>query len=501
MASIEITSVGSDLQIVSYGSIATYPKGNINISLRPKFILIKDGTETVQTISNLSNTLPAAASFPELFVLIKGLVAVVAPSGGGGGITAESDPTVSAAAKGITSTQVTNWGAAFTNMHTHGNKAVLDLLTSQHLTDIGTNGTAITNLKAGSAETIASLKTAIDGLTTGKANASTMNAVLAVLGIDSSGNPTVDADAIIDTLSEMLVAFQTYSEGVNIATHFTNLTNSISAEVTRATAAEGTKEPSIALGTNAQYWRGDKTWQPFPAQGSVDFSTIKRVSYYEAQGNGTAMNSLGLAMTAQGTATSRNVSTTNAYSRLKRTGYVGATTADAPAGLIGSNFQCFSGNYYAMRSEFCLQVYNVAHRYTIGMGASIAHTSNYSTQFNRVQMFANPGDLTFKIVGANATTVGTVVELGPNFPCNTQGVDVYDVTFVCEIGATTVFYRVVRTTLNTNTGITETYTATGTVDMAPASTVLLQPQIVASNAASAVAASVDIMFVRLITDN
>jgi hypothetical protein len=31
--------------------------------------------------------------------------------------------------------------------------------------------------------------------------------------------------------------------------------------------ALGTKEPTIASGTTAQYWRGDKSWQPFPSTG------------------------------------------------------------------------------------------------------------------------------------------------------------------------------------------------------------------------------------------
>ena len=39
-------------------------------------------------------------------------------------------------------------------------------------------------------------------------------------------------------------------------------------------SAWNAKEPAIASGTISQYWRGDKTWQPFPAQATVDQSII-----------------------------------------------------------------------------------------------------------------------------------------------------------------------------------------------------------------------------------
>ena len=39
-------------------------------------------------------------------------------------------------------------------------------------------------------------------------------------------------------------------------------------------SAWNAKEPAIASGTISQYWRGDKTWQPFPAQATVDQTII-----------------------------------------------------------------------------------------------------------------------------------------------------------------------------------------------------------------------------------
>ena len=39
-------------------------------------------------------------------------------------------------------------------------------------------------------------------------------------------------------------------------------------------SAWNAKEPAITSGTISQYWRGDKTWQPFPAQATVDQTII-----------------------------------------------------------------------------------------------------------------------------------------------------------------------------------------------------------------------------------
>lgn len=109
----------------------------------------------------------------------------------------------------------------------------------------------INTLKGGSSETVASLKSSIDTLSTSKANISTVTAILNILGIDSSGNSVTDADTIVDTLSEMLVAFQSYAEGTDVATMLSTLSTNISNEISRASNAEGLNSTTITSNTTA----------------------------------------------------------------------------------------------------------------------------------------------------------------------------------------------------------------------------------------------------------
>lgn len=243
--SITLSSQGTNLVVVKDGVSKTYPKGDVVTLLNDPFLELTYNHESVFKIDdhNLVEE-PASTSMVDLQNIILDLLDLTGSEGSqGGGITSESDPTVPQHVKDLTTDQIANWEVAFTDHHTHANKTVLDQLTGQHLTDIGANTTAITNLKAGSTETVASLKALIDGLNTGKASATTVNTILTILGVDSSGNAVVDADAVVDTLSEMLSTFQTYAEGTNIATQITNITTSISNEVTRATTAEGLLAP------------------------------------------------------------------------------------------------------------------------------------------------------------------------------------------------------------------------------------------------------------------
>jgi len=76
----------------------------------------------------------------------------------------------------------------------------------------------IVALKGGSTETIATLKALIAALTTNKADQVTVDNILTLLGIDSSGNAVTDVNTIVDTVKELLVVFQNYPEGTNIAT-------------------------------------------------------------------------------------------------------------------------------------------------------------------------------------------------------------------------------------------------------------------------------------------
>ncbi|WP_138481577.1 hypothetical protein [Dyadobacter bucti] len=237
---------------------------------------------------------------------------------------------------------------------------------------------------------------------------------------------------------------------------------------------------NISSRTNAQHFADINEIQNF-----------KRVAGWEAQGNGSTVNSAGLAVTAEGTATARSVATTNFYTGMRRLNYVGATTANAPAGIRGNNAQFQVARGFSFRAVFGIRAYNAGHRYYVGMGEDADNTVDPSALVNRLNMYADPGDVTWKIRGANASQ-GTAIDLGANFPVNTSETDFYDVTFNCEPGATTATYLVRR--LNTGD------TASGTISTVP-SAVLIRPQVIAGNAATGTAASIDIARVVVITEN
>jgi hypothetical protein len=218
---------------------------------------------------------------------------------------------------------------------------------------------------------------------------------------------------------------------------------------------------------------------------------LKRTAFFEPQGNGVTVNTVGLPMTAQGSAAASNVATTNFYTRQRRIRYTGATTANENAGVIG-NAQYTVANGFTFRGVFGIHVYNAGHRYTIGVGNTSTNTVEPSTLLNRISMYADAGDTNFKIRGADGSSGGTVVDLGANFPVNSSATDMYDVTFSIAPGGTSATYFVKRI----NTGDT----ASGTISTVPGNA-LLSAQIFASNAATGAAADIVVLRASMTTDN
>jgi hypothetical protein len=103
-------------------------------------------------------------------------------------------------------------------------------------------------------------------------------------------------------------------------------------------------------------------------------------------------------------------------------------------------------------------------------------------------MYADPGDTTFKI-NCSAGSLGTPVDLGVNFPCNTSGLDMYEITFT-QVG-TTVSYVVKR--------INTVFVAAGTFTNGPTS--ILTVSAVALNRTSGVEASLDVSRIVIATNN
>jgi len=211
----------------------------------------------------------------------------------------------------------------------------------------------------------------------------------------------------------------------------------------------------------------------------------KRTVFIETQGGNTTVTLVGLSSNGQGTATSRAIALTNYYTRQRKVGRVGATTANANAGELGNQqFNVVDG--FVVKLVFGIQAYNAGHQYSIGMGGFYSNTTLPSTLNDSIHIFADPGDTNFKLRSAS----GSIINLGSNFPCNTSGVDLYEVTFTVPANSTTGLYSVKR--LNTGN------VATGILTEVPAG--LLAHKCVASNYATGVAPSIDISRISITTD-
>ena len=229
------------------------------------------------------------------------------------------------------------------------------------------------------------------------------------------------------------------------------------------------------------------------AGGGSSGPTTQRVSTQEAQGGGTASITInGLAGNWMGTATSRALASTSMFTRLRRVGFVSATTSNARAGIVG-NGQFYGTDGYTLRWVFGIASYNAAHGYAVGMAVSDDMTVTPGTQTNVLHLFANPGDTNWKLQGGPTGGMGSVIDLGSGFPINTSNTDLYDVTFTVPAGGTVLNYTVTR--LNTGG------TVSGTYSTLPSPTQVLQYKMVGYVYASAVASQIDFARVVATTTN
>jgi hypothetical protein len=216
-----------------------------------------------------------------------------------------------------------------------------------------------------------------------------------------------------------------------------------------------------------------------------------RVASFEAQGNGTTFNQLGLGMNTQGTTTARNVGTANFYAQQRKVGFISATSANSKAGGQG-NPQFLTDLGFTCRAVFSIQAYNAGHTYFVGMVSNYSSSINGGSQTQCIGMYFNPGDANWSVIGAQGSA-GTGTSLGASFPATTSATDVYDITIMVAAGGTTGTYKIVRL----NTGAL----ATGTISTAPQTGNLLALCAIGTNLATGVSASIDIMRMYVITPN
>lgn len=205
------------------------------------------------------------------------------------------------------------------------------------------------------------------------------------------------------------------------------------------------------------------------------------------------------ALTATGTATTRNVATTNLLTRMTRLGYVSSATAGSLSGAREPNAKYTTGAGSGLGGFFARYRFGISDaaavsgaRMFVGLAASTAAPTNVeiNTLVNAIGVGALSSSSNLQIYGAGAS-VGTPVDLGANFPANRLSADAYELVLFSP-SAGNVYWQVTR--LNTGD------TASGQFASAPLGSVLLCHQLWRSNNATALAVGLDICGIYIETD-
>jgi hypothetical protein len=231
-----------------------------------------------------------------------------------------------------------------------------------------------------------------------------------------------------------------------------------------------------------------------------------KVGIWVPPGNATTVPGVfGLAaMSAVGTATARNVATTNLFARLRRLGYVSAATAGSLGGARQGALQYTTGDGAGLGGFFMVVRFGVAAftsdmRMFVGMRPITSAPTNAEPSgfVNSVGVGCGAADSNLSIF-YGGTSAQTPIALGANFPAKTANTDVYEMALFSPPTSTgTIHYEVTRL----NTGDVATGTLSGGAAVVPDSSVLLAALIAwVSNNATASAVGLDIASFYIETD-
>lgn len=265
--------------------------------------------------------------------------------------------------------------------------------------------------------------------------------------------------------------------------------------------------PTLGLSTYAKSVGGRQMFAQLGKSG-VDYSYQpflgrNRITSHQANGNATTLTSIGsVAPTAGGTATARNVATTNKFTWMRRVGYVSATTGNASAGLRSAVLQIGRGNlaetggfHLVLRFGVSDTVQVPGARLFAGLTSSTAVLANGdpSTLTNIIGVGTDAADTNLFIMHNDGVNPSTKISLGASFPETTNSI-MYELALYCAPNGTSVFYDV----LNMNTNVE----ASGeiTTDL-PLNTQLLAWQVWRHNVNTGVAVGIDVASVYIETDN
>ena len=209
-----------------------------------------------------------------------------------------------------------------------------------------------------------------------------------------------------------------------------------------------------------------------------------------------------LALTATGTATGRNVATTNLLTRMTRLGYVSAAAAGSLSGGRETALKYTMGAGGGLGGFFYRTRFGVSDtaavsgaRMFVGLGASTAAPTNVEpkTLVNSIGVVQMSSSNNLQMYCSGVSAGGNLVDLGENFPANTLSADAYELALFAPSAGGVVNYQVTR--LNTGDVASGSFTTN-----LPLGTVLLCHQLWRTNNATALAVGLDIAGIYMETD-
>lgn len=218
------------------------------------------------------------------------------------------------------------------------------------------------------------------------------------------------------------------------------------------------------------------------------------------------------AWTAVGTATARNVATTNLLTRMRRLGYVSATTAGSLTSIRTAAAQYTTGTGSGIGGLFASFRFAITDaaavsgaRFFVGFSSTTTAPTNVepstlTNAFGVAQLSTSSTQLYFVYGGSAAQTA---IALGTSFPpMNGTGIAngvPYDLTLFCPPNSNgVVHYELFR--LDTNTSIAGTITPGTPGTQTPANTTLLNPVMWRCNNTTAAAVGMDLCNFYIETD-
>lgn len=226
-----------------------------------------------------------------------------------------------------------------------------------------------------------------------------------------------------------------------------------------------------------------------------------KIGWWTANGNATTASAINFGNSVSGTATARNVATTNFLTATKRLSFVSAGTAGSSAGTRHNLAQYWFGNadglggfYYVTR--FGINTAVATTRTYVGLSATTAAfaNSNPSAKVNQLGFGCDSADTQFTFMYNDGAGVSTKDALTGAFPCNTSGVDLYEARIFVAPNSTTAYYSLLRV----NTG---DYYEGSTSTNLPSNTTLLSPQVWINNATTASLVDISVISQYIETDN